>query len=73
MKSIVLSEKNNSPEHLNNLVNKIGLSKNKIAKLLQIDSANFSAYFTDRKNKSSRNCPYHTQLVLEFMAKGYLL
>ena len=70
---ITLFAKNTSPDHLNDLVNKIGLSKYAIAKSLIIDYSHFIAYFRDKDKKSARNCPYHTQLVLEFLAKGYRL
>ena len=73
MNLLSLPIKNNDIQYLECLVSQIGLSKYKLSKLLKIDYSYFCSYFRNKNMKSAQNMPYHTQLVLEFLAKGYNL
>ena len=59
---------NHDPAYLRGLIDKIGLSQQKIAAILQIPPSVFRKYITYTDNKSYQKIKYRTQLALEYLA-----
>jgi predicted transcriptional regulator len=59
---------NPNPAYLRGLIDKIGLSQQKIAGILQIPPSVFRKYITYTDNKSYQQIKYRTQLALEYLA-----
>ena len=59
---------NPDPAYLRGLIDKIGLSQQKIAGILQIPPSVFRKYITYTDNKSYQQIKYRTQLALEYLA-----
>lgn len=59
---------NPDPAYLRGLIDKIGLSQQKIAALLQVPPSVFRKYITHTHNKSYQQIKYRTQLALEYLA-----